>query len=394
MSPDPAALNLTASWAQRIGVPVSLAMTIVTGESEWNLYAEGDGGLAHGGLQVRTDVHGHNRDWWVGLAGLDRSFSLMAWRWRQAWDRLGRNVAHWHAEPVAFIREFWPAAQGARQSVVNARAEEVVRKGLAVYREWWRKQQGGGKEDSVIEQPTIQWVGAHPGNFSRSRGGISLEAVVWHVTEGGMPGPWFNDPRSRASTNYAVSKTGRIEQYVALADTPFAHGSVEVTYESARPLIRDNWGINPNTWAASIEFEGTPAEVHAGIVPAPAQQAAAARLTAWLFATELFDPAANARPLPNRDTILMHRDISPRTKSCPVWGEDVHARMIRLVQDRLSPPMPPKPEPAPVPPDPRDALLREAIDLLTLESREKQRQIAALTIQDQTIQALIEKARV
>ncbi|MGD9893869.1 MAG: N-acetylmuramoyl-L-alanine amidase [Dehalococcoidia bacterium] len=183
----------------------------------------------------------------------------------------------------------------------------------------------------MVTRPGINWVGAHPGNFERGRAGIKLEAVVWHVTEGGMPGPWFNDPRARASTNFAVSKSGRIEAYVALGDTAYAHGSVEVAYEDARPLIRDNWGVNPNLWAASIEFEGTRDDVIHRRVPAPEQEAAAIRLTAWLFHDVLFRSGAGGVAV-DREHILMHRDISPRSRSCPVWGEDVQERMIGRIQ--------------------------------------------------------------
>jgi len=196
----------------------------------------------------------------------------------------------------------------------------------------------------MVEKPEIIQVGAHPANFIEGRGDIKLEAVVWHVTEGGMPGPWFNDPRARASTNYGVSKSGRIEQYVSLDDTAFAQGSVEVAYENARPLIRDNWGINPNTWAASIEFEGTTADVKAGRVPTPEQEEAATRLTAWLFQDVLLRSGASGVAV-DREHILMHRDISPNSRTCPVWDETVQGRMIAKVQSLLTPETKPDPQP-------------------------------------------------
>jgi N-acetylmuramoyl-L-alanine amidase len=187
----------------------------------------------------------------------------------------------------------------------------------------------------MVTRPDVIWMGADPANFARGRGAIKLEAVVWHLTEGGMPGPWFNDPRARASTNFGVSKGGRIEAYVALADTAFAHGSVEVEYAAARALIRENWGINPNLWAASIEFEGTTAEVRAGRVPTADQEAAATQLTAWLFQDVLYRSGATGVAV-DREHLLMHRDISPRSRTCPVWGEDVHRRMIERVRSLLA----------------------------------------------------------
>jgi N-acetylmuramoyl-L-alanine amidase len=241
----------------------------------------------------------------------------------------------------------------------------------------------------MVTQPGIIWVGAHPANFERGRGEIKLEAVVWHVTEGGMPGPWFNDPRARASTNFGVSKSGRIEAYVALADTAFAHGSVEVAYEDARPLIRDNWGINPNLWAASIEFEGTSEEVRAGRVPAPEQEATAVRLTAWLFQDVLFRSGAGGVAV-DREHILMHRDISPRSRACPVWGEDVHARMIGRVQSLLAE------RPRPAPPATLPSRMRTLEDALTIQARDLEQRAerlithaAALRIQAANLRRLL-----
>ncbi len=233
----------------------------------------------------------------------------------------------------------------------------------------------------MVTRPGIIWVGAHPANFERGRGDIKLEAVVWHVTEGGMPGPWFNDPRARASTNFGVSKSGRIEAYVALADTAFAHGSVEVAYEDARPLLRDNWGINPNLWAASIEFEGTRDEVLAGRVPTPEQEAAAVRLTAWLFQDVLFRSGAGGVAV-DRQHILMHRDISPRSRTCPVWSEAVHERMIGRVQALLA--EQPRVE-APAPMVGRVRLLEDALTVQALDLEQRADQLtthaAALRIQ-------------
>jgi N-acetylmuramoyl-L-alanine amidase len=241
----------------------------------------------------------------------------------------------------------------------------------------------------MVTRPGIIWVGAHPANFERGRGDIRLEAVVWHVTEGGMPGDWFNDPRSRASTNFAVSKAGRIEAYVALADTAFAHGIVEVAYADARRLIRDNWGINPNLWAASIEFEGTSADVRAGRVPTPEQETVATHLTAWLFQDVLLRSGASGVAV-DREHILMHRDISPRSRICPVWGEDVQERMIARVQALLAERPTPE-EPLPEPDRVRtleDALTVQAIDL-DQRADLLATQVAALRIQAGNLRRLV-----
>jgi hypothetical protein len=187
-----------------------------------------------------------------------------------------------------------------------------------------------------------------------------------------MPGPWFNDPRARASTNFGISKSGRIEAYVALGDTAFAHGSVEVSYEDARRLLRDNWGINPNLWAASIEFEGTRADVLAGRVPAPEQEASAVRLTAWLFQDVLFRSGAGGVAV-DREHILMHRDISPRSRTCPVWSEDVQERLIGRVQALLAE------QPHIEPPAVGSTRIRVLEDVLTVQALDLEQRADQLT---------------
>lgn len=363
------------------GMPSLLGVALGYLENEafdpWN--RTGDGGTSVGIFQIHLPAHGGPAERWLGIEGTRNAMQRMMSRWLNAYAAM---PSRFETDPALFLHQWWKPAQGGSAQPSIERCRLAIDRARAALRE----AEGSG-DQIMIPEPSIQWVGANANNFERGRGDISLEAVVLHLTEGGMPGPWFNDPRARASTNYAVSKTGRIEQYVALADTAYAHGIVEVAQSAARPLIQANWGINPNLWAASIEFEGTTADVQAGRVPTPAQKVAAVHLTAWLFATELFDPAANARPLPSRETILMHRDISPRSRTCPVWSEQVHAETIAAVQEKLRPA--PKPDPKP---DQTTALLRESIDLHTLQSQALRQAVAAATIQADNIDDFIRKA--
>jgi len=298
----------------------------------------GDGGRSRGPYQIKTWIEDDPN--WRGhplsIEEAEDPATAVAYALKYAWDPVHqvmaglnyRGLAQQYSNPVDVV------FSAERPATYYAKARQ-----LAGYAEIARVF-GKGSDRVMVEKPAIIWVGAHPNNQARGREGYKLEAVVWHVTEGGMPGPWFNTPTSRVSAHYGVSKTGRIEQYVSLDDRAFAQGVVEVTSDQARPLIRDNWGINPNVWAVSIELEGTTAEVRAGSVPTPEQEAATAQLTAWLFQDVLLTSGATDVAV-DREHILMHRDISPRSRTCPVWDEAVHGRMIGTVQALLAGPAEP-----------------------------------------------------
>ena len=199
--------------------------------------------------------------------------------------------------------------------------------------------------------PPLRWIGAHPRNFDRGRAGIVPEAVVLHIAEGSLAGmdAWFNNPTAGVSAHYGVGKAGEIHQYVAIDDTAFANGIVEGGY-TAR-LIDENRNINPNRWTVAIEHEG-----RTGDLLTLAQFDVSTRLTAWLFQRYLLAGGASGVAV-DRDHILMHRDITPRSRArCPGWGEDQQAAYIDRVRELL---------------DPASDLnhIRELLDALTVQAR-------------------------
>lgn len=194
-----------------------------------------------------------------------------------------------------------------------------------------------------VDPPVIQWIGSHPNNFRAGRNGLALEAIVLHIAEGTMAGvdAWFKDPRARATTHFAVSKTGDVHQYVALASAAYGHGAIEEGYtaklidENRRP---DGTPHSPNDWACGIEHEGKSGDV----VP-PAQFRASTQLAAWLFVTHLFTSGASGVAI-DRDHVLKHADISPRSRPrCPgfseVFMQDYIKTVRRLVHGLVDPPV-------------------------------------------------------
>lgn len=100
----------------------------------------------------------------------------------------------------------------------------------------------------------IEWVGTK--NFWAGRSGKKPIAIVNHITAGLMTGclSWMQNPAASASSNYLVTKTGRILQLVKDEDSAWANGKVN----------KPNWplydGTNPNRYTLSIEHEALPGQ--------------------------------------------------------------------------------------------------------------------------------------
>lgn len=205
----------------------------------------------------------------------------------------------------------------------------------------------------TVEQPPIVWQPAHPNNYTKGRGGKALEFIVLHIAEGTLEAVanWFANPAARASTHYGVGKDGRIHQYVSLENTAYAHGAVEVDYANAPRVLRENWGTNPNQIGVGIEHEG-----RGGDVLTPAQFDASTRLAAWLFFAQLFTSGATGVAV-DRDHVLMHREISPKSRTCPGWPESEQQRYVARVADLLTE----QPAPPPLPGPSREIVLRDAL---------------------------------
>lgn len=96
----------------------------------------------------------------------------------------------------------------------------------------------------------IEWVGTP--NFKQGRNRRKPIAIVNHITAGSMPGTlsWLTNPQAQASSNYLITRDGRIIQLVKDENTAWANGSVK----------KPNWklydGTNPNYYTISIEHEG------------------------------------------------------------------------------------------------------------------------------------------
>ena len=182
----------------------------------------------------------------------------------------------------------------------------------------------------MIQSPVIKWKGAAPGNWEKDRDGFKPEALVLHITDqvgGGLAAldNWFNNPAAGVSAHFGVGKAGEVHGYVNVHDTAFANGKVEQGYTAK--LIDENPGVNPNSYLISIEHEG-----RTGETLTPAQWVANTRLAAYLCESVLLPHAGSTGFAITRDRILMHRDITPKTRDrCPGWGEAYQEAYINEV---------------------------------------------------------------
>lgn len=111
-----------------------------------------------------------------------------------------------------------------------------------------------------------------------------VRCIIWHITDGAFEGAldWLTSPASQASSNYIISRQGRVVCLVPPDESAWANGRINRP-NLLNPIVRQavESGVNPNTWSVSIEWEGKPV-VRGGDPPTNAQLVAGIRLTAWL----------------------------------------------------------------------------------------------------------------
>ena len=106
----------------------------------------------------------------------------------------------------------------------------------------------------MLAMPTTEWSPSP--NYSAGRLGRTPIAIVDHITAGSFPGclSWLQNPASKASAHYLVTKTGSIVQMVKEGDRAW-HAGIR---------NKPNWslydGTNPNNYTIGIEHEGMPGD--------------------------------------------------------------------------------------------------------------------------------------
>lgn len=144
-------------------------------------------------------------------------------------------------------------------------------------------------------KPNVQWVAAHANNFRAAQQGQpprKIRYLVLHTVEGTYEGciRWFQNPQSKVSAHYVISRSGEITQMVRDEDIAFHAG---------------NWKMN--TLSLGIEHEGYAHKENQWTV---AQMRASAALARWL--------CLRYRIPTNRRHILGHVEVPrPSTHTDP-----------------------------------------------------------------------------
>lgn len=152
-------------------------------------------------------------------------------------------------------------------------------------------------------------------NWHTGRNGHAVLGIVIHVEDGCEMGTiaWFDNPVSKVSAHYSVSKAGQVFQHVDEADEAFHAGTVAAPTWS---MLAQSGDINPNLITIGIEHEGLATDDWPDL-----QYQASAELIAGIA-------VRHAIPI-DADHIIPHHAIRA-TKSCP--GKCDMPRLIAMAR--------------------------------------------------------------
>ncbi len=147
------------------------------------------------------------------------------------------------------------------------------------------------------------------------------DMIVYHITEGSYNGAveWLRNPKSVASANFVMSKTGKVTQLVDITKKAWCNGTStdskgKYYYKrSTNPLVLARGG-NVNDYSTSIENEGFFAKTGGALEPA--HLAGLIELTHFIR-MEVKRIYGITIPI-DRDHLVGHYEIAPKEKpNCP-----------------------------------------------------------------------------
>ena len=172
-----------------------------------------------------------------------------------------------------------------------------------------------------------------------------VDAIVWHVTVGGLSGSlsWLTNPASAASSNYVIARDGTIYELVPPTEDAWANGAVK-SPDTSNPVIA-KWlteNVNVNQRTVSVEHERlTSANEQPGGFT-EAQHRSTVQLAAWLCQTFAIPP--------DRDHIIRHGQIDSVNRAhCPGLAESEMVAWIGEIAALVNDP-PPAPQTKPTAP--------------------------------------------
>lgn len=162
------------------------------------------------------------------------------------------------------------------------------------------------------------WQYENPTGPTYYRGMCKADAIVVHIMQGysGTAVEWAKGGHYGASWHFTVARDGRVWQHLGLDDGGY-HAGIGANKKPTWKLWKGH-DFNVNSYTIGIEHEGFSGE------PYPkAQQAASAKLVAWLCET-LGIPA-------DRDHIIGHNEVDPVDRPNdpgPTWGWNQYLELV------------------------------------------------------------------
>ena len=152
-------------------------------------------------------------------------------------------------------------------------------------------------------------------NFSVGRGGQKPIGVCLHIMEGTMAGSrsWFNNPQSRVSYHYGVSRAGEIWQFVKEENVAWSQGRAN---KPTAGIVLDRPGINPNRYLISIGHEGFSTDTWTEAMK---------RASAWLIQ----DICLRHNIPINRTNIIGHYEITIGRPNCPAVDKAILNEVVQ-----------------------------------------------------------------
>ena len=157
-------------------------------------------------------------------------------------------------------------------------------------------------------------------NFTIGRRGKIPVGICLHIMEGTMAGSrsWFNNPQSRASYHYGVSRGGEIWQFVKEENVAWSQGGIN---RPTAKIVLDRPRINPNRYLISIGHEGFSTDTWTEAMK---------QASAWLIQDICF---RHNIPI-NRTNVIGHYEITIGRPNCPAVNKVILDEVVQRAKTK------------------------------------------------------------
>jgi len=290
----------------------------------------------------------------AGLGATNDGAAGLGW---QSWeDGVGAHYLHllaWCNDQRGRTDRRWSQVMAAAQGIGFATtwrslggrwAVPGVGYGDGLERHWQAITQTPPEAPTMLTKPPVT---SKPSPNRNGYGGTRrVDAIVWHVTVGGLEGSlsWLTNPASAASSNYVIGRDGAIYELVPPTEDAWANGAVKAP-DTSNPVIA-GWlteNVNLNQRTVSVEHERLTSANEQPDGFTEAQHRSTVQLAAWLCQTFSIPP--------DRQHIIRHGQIDSVNRAhCPGLAESEMVAWIGEIAALVSGPQSEQPQTKPTAP--------------------------------------------